>query len=1254
MTRKLASFIAICTLSLGLIIAYCTSSDAKTQALRAFQKGKVEIAATWLAKSKQISKAQKLLCESYLCRAGNNFEQSNFALGQALAELKGEKKKNRPVLKEEIQANQLLNFYLQGQTAKAKDALKQIDASEKNGIEKNGSWIALFEAVAAQQEQDHLRALALFDKAQPLKFCSPWMQIDFNRTFSSNWQLLFQARSYLALGETVRTRQILQTLEKGGNTKYSGEKRVLIALSYMQEGRSENDELSCAYFKLASAYLDTKDLGESEGASDQVSEICLNSIQKGQIEVCGALIESLEQWGADHQINQLADALIEPWLAQNRWPDSAALREIIALPPAFRKSLDDRLVDQVAGVVGSDHLGKVALFYKNALLVISDKATFEAAFELNLKDDLLQRIKKFYSGTGDDLEVKMALIDERLQSYTTLSGLNGQKSKVAIEICDLTPRGSEGAAANTTHFIRPFFQVSSDQKAFVASALQNHLQRAFAASWEIRDFGAMSLQCEIAQDLELKNISNVTPRQVSTILGDAEFQLKKGELDQALERLEWVLEIDPGNREAIKHIVDALCARKDFAKALTFIVSLDAKGLELAEKQVFCSLQLGQIDQALVAAKSVEDNLSDDLLESLGKEAYCAGYFERAEQCLFRIAKPNQVTWRLRVCATFRNRHYRECWNSFCYVSEEPFDSPKLAATALCSLIELRKDKEGKQLAQRVAQWLTSSDLQRTEPAWEEALVDEIEPAAIAARFYRERLEHFDQALKCLDLAKGQSPQILFERVRILLEKKQPKSALDWINDWTGPLTESQQLQKRALECRSLLKRGDEASALIISNELSDQSYLPLGAKIDQILALEQLGLWQNALDLLDEIKVDGGWEMPIELHRVQILGELGRYSESFNAMTQLQKSYFAGWGTYERDLISLMGLKALTGTAQMPRLLTLPKKGALTPKRCARLALYFLDTGDVSSARQLRDHEANFGLSDLGNSALAKMAYLDQKNGDALCQVKRALRDPQLSDDLFARHIELFARLADQGDDFDELLALLLQQKSQTPTDKALLRLSRALTAHLTWQRKLSDGGDRLDPAQLKIAQVSLKELRSLCQSAPKLLWPPVLLGQLLQITGDELSAQSAYDQALSLNENEGAANFGKSQDARLDLGQRAHFAEKACCCAPQRPDYWLGLASLQIEQWRAEKSTERQKSALSSLMRANAIDPLFLEVYWCTAKFHLLLGQGESAQKLARGGFEKVPDAQREQLVKRLTPDIRQLLNRPLTSAP
>lgn len=1249
MTSKRVPLIAICTLSLGLLLAhYMFKEDPESKALRAFQKGQFDSAANSIINSKKLTASEKCLFEAYLCRASKDFEKSDLSLTQGLTQFRSETKKKRASEEYELIANQLYNFYLQGQGQKIDEILKEISDRQLSN-----NWFLLFEAIRAQQQQEHQRALDLIDKATPLPMMSEWMRIDFSKDFSKRWQELFQARSALAVGETVRARQLLQSSsEADRKSPKGGEENVLLALSYLQEGRAENDELAPAYYKLASAYLDLDVLPESVGASDQVFDVCLDCFKKNRIEASRALIESLYQWQAKDQLNRLADALIAPWLQEGKWPQDQQRREIADLPKDFRASLDQKVNGQLSAYLEKSETANTSSFYQNAVSVITDKERFNTEFEKDLKIDLLKRIKKYYSQKD---RFDLALIDERLQTYAAAVGQNAQNSPLCsalvIDICDLTPLHLDQAAASAYHFISPFTKKSVDQLGLIASSLQNHLRQKFKNSWQARDFEAMSLQSELADRLNLPSITELTTKQVSAVLGDAEFLAQKGQLDQALTRLQWVLKLAPGQRQATSQMVDVLFAQKEFAKALTLINSTVEKRPELIEKSIACSLKLGSIDQALSASKSIDDHLSDDVLENLGKSAYAAGYFKRAKDCLFQIAKPSQTIWRLRTLAAFRAQCWELCHESFCHVSDERPPSPKLAAVALTALIEMRSDKEGEQLAQKIYHWLQFETAMKAEPDWEEAFIDDVEPAGVASRFYRERQQRFDEALNCLDLSNNQTASLFFERVRTLLAKQQPKLAQEWLNSWKGPLSDSEQLQKKALLSRICYHRGDQKSSMQIAHDLKELSYLPLSARIELVLALKDLQQWQSALDLLAQFSQGFGWELPVQLHRIDCLKGLGRYQEGAELLGTLQKDLPAHWKDFEKDQLAIKGLGLLIGSGQTPILLSPSNRSSLTPQRSAQLAQYFLDTGDLESARQMRG-VSDLGLSDIGTCVLAQLTYIDQERDASLLQLKRNLRNFNCSDEVFSRNLRLFSQIAENKRDFAELIEQLNKQRSEFPSDRGLQRVAKAL-----FDKANSKRGHAIDEKSENELQSQVKslinELESLTKNSSQLIWPFVELGKLRQLMRDENNAQAAFSAALDLNSANAEANFGKCQDNHLDLSARLTFARKACFAAPQRADYWVKLGVLHIAQWQKEKSSLDEVAAKEAMTKANALDPLLLDTYWNMANLLLLQGEKSAAQKLAKAGLKKAPQDQRQAIINDLSQDIQKLLHQPLSES-
>lgn len=1231
MVKKFALIFITCCSGLGFLLIHRARSDPASQALKAYKGGQWEACVQQLARA-GLPTAQQCLFEGYVCRGRGNFAQSDQALEQGLQMCQSTSGSSAAPLKLELTLNVLLNQYLQGDICELSNRLS---LARKQGLV--GKGLDLFEAICAEGQHQSDAALRLFQNAQPLVFSSSWMRWDFQRVFSPTWQALFQARNLLELGKTVQSRTTLDSLSDQNATAGQKEEQALLyAQSYIQEAPPDSTQLASAYYELASSYLQSRKTERVQSPQRILCEVCSRSIAQGQIESCSTLLKRLQEWRASDSLQQLASQLSNQWQDLATTPSQSLQVALDKLPLEFRGYLDQRLRIKMLNLLDQSSSSQWVNGYQNALLFAQDKSRFRAWMASDLADTSLKGLGdlKDSDTDGSQVEVALHLFQEALQGQ---SNAPAARSDLTLRICELIV-GRADVSARAERALDTLLGGSQTKNATLQAVLASEIKQKFEKALAAKDFDQMSRLCDLSNSHQLAAIPRFTTPQVSEVLGDAEYCLSSNQTARAVSQLRWILKVMPDHREATAQLVNALCAQRHFAQALEVIEK--ARRSDLTDRQVFCLIQLGQINQALMTSQKASF-LSDATLENLGQTACQAGAISKGIECLTRIGKPSQEVFALLTSACYVDAQFEMCWEAYQHLNAYKARDCKLKACALISLIELRRDH----LAASLASSLFAAQNQQLSALGQEPLLNTLEPIAAVSRYYRERLQDFARAQACLNLTSAPGFATRVERVRLLLETDRAPQALQLVEkDLSSAQGDELELLK-ALHCRALMGCGYSARALTSAQQLATTSHLPPAAGADCALVLQQLACWDAALKLIDGQPNQRDWSCPPALQRLRCLGELGRFSEGLNLVRGFQNAKCTDWTAFEHYQLAICGLKSLIGCSESPLQPAAAKAQDLTPKRRAEIAQYYLDIGDLESAKLTQRGVGSLALSPTGRFVLASIGALSGDQNAHEVFAKAAL-DPLMPSEQQAESLRALVRL-EQPDQIKSALEKLEQRLQVRPSDGALFRCARAALA-LQDSAALLENCDPKYQIQAKATLQGLeKSLRECAQQAPQLIESQILLAQVLLALNQPEQAQSIFAAALAIDVWSGPANFGRAQDPLQSLDERVNYMQRACNKSPERADYWQDLGKLLVEQFRTSKATTVAQSAKNAYLRANLLDPKCVQVYFGMARLVALEGETQSAIKLLQAGLDKAPSAKRVQLTRDLPPDLRALAN-------
>lgn len=1233
MVKKIAPIIAICCFGLSSLLFYRARTDPISSALRAYRHREWETCIQQLARA-HLTPDRQCLFEGYLSRGQGNFAQSDQVLSQGLQICRARSATGQSrALEGEFCLNILLNQYRQG---RGTELSAQLALAKQRGF--SGKFYDVFGAICAEEQGQNKRALELLQGAQPLVFETNWLSTDLQMAFAPTWQALFRARNSLALGKSVQSRQILDTVdEQNADPDQLKERALLTAQSYLLEAPEDSEQVASAYYRLASSYLNQKSAGEFDSPPRILYEVCLRSFAQGHIESCSALIERLQQWGSGDDLTQLAAQLADRWLDLASAPSASMRAALAKLPPDFRDRLDGQLRVKLREFLAKSS-GDLTTGYQNALLSVFDSPRFQTWLAGDLAFIVMQKLQLPAGASPDWSQVEGALQLFK-SAISGPSDTSAALSELTLRICELIGERAD-ADARRERALSTLLDLPGDKSATLRAVVASEVKRQFDAAWTARDFDRMSRLCDLSTALQLRAIPPFTASQVSDVLGDAEYCMLAKQTARAISQLRWILKVLPEHREATAQLVKALCEQNQCAEALHLIDG--ARRSDLADSQIFCQIQLGQIDQALIASQKAR-HLSDTTLENLGGAACRAGAVARGAQCLARIAKPSQEVWSALASAYFADGQFQGCWDAYQHLNAHHARKIQLQTRALISLIELRLDQPASLLAKALfaARQSTppASDAHNPEP-----LLAELEPIAALARYYRERLQDYNLAELCLALAKSPNLQTRLERARLLLETERAPLALATLQETLPLATGVERALYQGVHCRALIECGHYSLALQSARQLAALNHLPSAAVADCTLALEQLECWEEALELMNKFQGDGGWPSPPLLHRLKCLGELGRHREGAELIRAAQNAKHPTWTPFEHYQLAACGLKSLIGCAKSPLQPAAVKARTLTTRRRAQIAQYYLDIGDLEGAKSAQKGDQSLALTPAGRLALAGIGARGDDWADK--QLEDVALEPTVPYDLLTRALESLAHLQ-KIERLRQIAGALSQRRADHPCEGTLFRLAEAT---LAWSDALLQLREP-DVEQRAQVQFSLRELEQpLVSSAlqtPQLVRGQILLARLLTAIDRIDEAQAIFQTALALNEWNGPANFGRAQNTQLSPNARLTCLQRSCYARPERPDYWLALGDFTRGEYQTTRDKSLAEAAKSAYLRANLLDPRSAQVYFAMAQLLTLEGELPSAAKLVRAGIERTPDDQRCQVALDLPSNLRALTN-------
>lgn len=555
--------------------------------LEHFQNGDYAEALVALEKNKRLyTKADYLLQKSYILRKTGDEQEADLILLKIVQSSAASSSQLS-----EVYLNLMLSAYLQNNL----DLLKKQLMETRRFLGGHCEWVSLFMGVVFYHDGENRKALQAFASSSSRGYQSPWMEQRFSKKIDTIWYAEHLIDCLIKTGSLDEARAMLEKMKPVFFPLQMDEFNGLYGKSYLVEAEAMSYDLAIPHYRMAVGYLSRiqkkeKKVELAESLNKQIRQI----LAAEDFEYLPFYVQLYEQWGESKEVGELKDLLIA------------------ALDQQFMKGDQEEI----------GHLAEtLAYLLKDSRVREEIGVRFENLLEIAIKREETELLAAYWN-----MLLAFQREDERV--HGKFSDLAIQKVLQSI-FCD------DSSLAKTGAFIN-FYMIAED-KDEDSRQLADHLVRIAERYWEIPQQRGKSIELlkaakkvaphdykgkvqasieemfkfryadALKQDMlpELFDLMNaVETLEIASIdvknrqglqqqLEEAEYLYLQGQLNEAQNKAEWVLAIDPESVRARRLVGMVSYYFADYEKANGYLKDIPPVNDEMREAHAVVAILSG-------------------------------------------------------------------------------------------------------------------------------------------------------------------------------------------------------------------------------------------------------------------------------------------------------------------------------------------------------------------------------------------------------------------------------------------------------------------------------------------------------------------------------------------------------------------------------------------------------------------------------------------------------------------------------------
>lgn len=1163
----------ICGL-LALIFFTFDTDYQYDQAMEAFQKGQCEEAKRCLTQVKDKGQsAQGLLYSAYLHRQEGDPVAANTALQKAWQTALAQKAP--AALKMEIALNQAFNAECAGDINALSKALEKADSLSVNNV-----YEGIFQSIVALNEDKPQEALELLGdepymgekKELEAAALSGWMKSSFTQHFSLLWKTEQRARAYLALGDTLTARKLLEKESLKHSEEEIPQLCFLLGLTYVREGQERPLSARSSYLKLALGYFDKVPIHQEQFKADrsevlkQLETVGKELIRSGHSEELTPYVRCLRQWNAKTEVEELGSALVhsvKQAISKDDWDRVRNQGKILSqLFPSSGKEedIETALEQNFANKLESASLEEITSSWDTLYSFVSHPKAVRSRTAALVRKRAISQIPKdkenlirvgtfatFWSQLEPNASERLAFAEELLKASGRYWQRPGEEARASalMHLAAKLPLLSEKERFHEQ--LHKTFELA--YKHCIAKDVPSTLSKLYATMAHFQ-----------LADHELKDRGEVANQ-----VADAYQLLRQGKLEEAEKRIQLALTLDRENEEALRLHGLIRFQLRDYRASIE-LLEARANDPEASEALLVSRILSGDstIGFSHVEDKHKHNPISDDALQHLAMQLLIQQRFEFARQC---FEKQKELNWEAQVgllVSSYQlqdwvavDRSYRElpspqnAWLGLRLMLVKSLAEKgelSLAENILVSCLKT-KTEDNKRLC-------LSAEMQEVK----RSIIDRQHPLYFAGIFYRDYLKDYQTALELFREGPNEQAEVLLAIGETQLLLGHEEEAIKPLEKLIG-LDDCPQKQRAYLllahtyEKQNLLYHAARAYRHYFRGAPHDESYRPAFVKL-----LSTLGCWDEASEHFRQVKIAGLLDLDLVAQYIECLLNNDQKKRAL-ALLRTFKAKVRRASPEQRLPFARVAL--LSGSEDFARELLAGQPSPISFSSHARLSYLRLALvqADYANAMEWADRWAS-GLEQSceGLMLLAQLEQRMSRDHQALSHVYRVLELQPLHKEA---HDFLFKH-EQNSPSCETRLTHLKKAGLTTKADPYLgLMFNQQLLLYVQERERV---GEISRESYLSALRNILSQVEEMIQAFPDYPLPHVLKGQTLERLGETKEARRAYDIALSWDRSNCEALLGVAR-AQAELGEKEvakKTLEQALLYHPDDAELWGALASL------------------------------------------------------------------------------------------
>lgn len=760
-------------------------NSPESQIFAQYARGNYQEAAALLEKKQHLlDPAQYALFSAYINRL-QNIQKSNEDLKKAAVVAGLEKSKDKNLLFE-IYLNQALNEFLMGSPASMEVALKKAESVEGAADD----WILFFKGLLDYLKGNYGTALSVLSEHKPQSRVSPWMQTTYQQIFTPDWYFVHFTKANIDQGNLFDVRQKLDEESKNASPQRKEQINLLLGLSYLKEASGKPFGTALPYFKLAFSFFDKASI-QDESLQDIREEVIKKIItqitaliQAGQFDDMSAYAENLKKWDLSKKyypaIEKLLIDNLNAQFSKGNWntiQQIAASLTILLTDKEQGNLLEKKFENSAQEALIAGNMENVQHNLNIALLFAQNPDALKTKFSNQLATDI------FAFAQADDSN--LSLITPYVQLWNQLVTDPSLKMAMATKMLDFAKifwdENQTDKALN--FYLLGFSIIPEDKKKAFRDLLVERLKHSYTNALATNNRKVLKPLIQAKQQLQLTDLEFHEKEDAQKQAEEARQLFEQNQLNEALQKAMWTLEIDPNDQEALLLAGLINYEEGNYEQALVFlkqVKSLNEPGEKaLAVSEIIAGDQehgLNLLNQLKIESTDIDLRLGFGLLERNKPE--------QSLQWFKKIEHPNDEVLVGMAYASYQLKRWQDVLNDFSRLSEPYRDLVGIRGIAVNSMAQLNQIDKGEKLLNEILinpNQVTLPSPSRPFQSFVKNILGSQTPDLIAGIFYKNVQHDNGKALSYLKKA-SQNPLALAEIGEIYFDQKNWEQAIRYFN----------------------------------------------------------------------------------------------------------------------------------------------------------------------------------------------------------------------------------------------------------------------------------------------------------------------------------------------------------------------------------------------------------------------------------------------------------------------------------------